>query len=64
MGAAAGLGLVVAKHDSDLLADLVVKMTTVAGLGDDRSELAEGGAHEAGLGADVAVAISPSSPAS
>ena len=55
-GAAAGGGFRVAEHDADFLADLVGENADGAGLGDEGGELAHGGAHQAGLGADGGVA--------
>ena len=49
----------IAEHDPDFLADLVGEDADRAGLGDEGGELAHGGAHEAGLGADGGIADLP-----
>ena len=50
-GASAGSGFRVAEHDADFFTDLVGEDADGAGLGDEAGELAEGGGHQARLGA-------------
>lgn len=53
---AAGRGLGVSKHDTDFFADLVCENNDGVGLRDEGGQLAQGGAHEAGLGTHDGVA--------